>query len=395
MGRKRTITICLMILFPPVMFGGYCREIWSYTVLRGVACMQAICLWLCVHSMLVEIYDNETRYIPTMLKEFMFAFGAILTNLLFYLAQKWTYMHLVSGGVALLAIAVLPVIPESARWLISNGRTYEAMQVLTKIARWNGKTLSEEDRQEMLQIIEDSAATTDADRKGVDTLEEVQDGDVFPDASVHEVGIETLGFTDLFRRKYLKITLVLMVQWALANITTFTLSLNVGRLSGNIFVNSTLKCCVEIPGRILLMIALKFFGRKVNYFVVCSLTGAFCIATAFLPGEYEKTANALYMLADSGANQMFVMAYLVTSELYPTNLRTHGMGVSSTFARLVGISSAFIPALAHYWKPLPMLVLGVPCVGAACLIPLLPETRNMHLPQSDKRPRNILARKKV
>ena len=53
------------------------------------------------------------------------------------------------------------------------------------------------------------------------------------------------------------------------------------------------------------------------------------------------------------------------------------------FIRL-GMFSNFVPVLAKYWQPLPMLVLGVPAILAAVLSFHLQETSGKDLPQTMK-----------
>ena len=83
-----------------------------------------------------------------------------------------------------------------------------------------------------------------------------------------------------------------------------------------------------------------------------------------------------------GTNAAFTLVYLVTGELYPTNLRSQATGTCSTISRIFAISVPFIPKLACTWKPLPMLVLGIPAICISLLAYFLPETKNTKLPQT-------------
>ena len=74
------------------------------------------------------------------------------------------------------------------------------------------------------------------------------------------------------------------------------------------------------------------------------------------------------------------MVWLITAELYPTNLRSQAVGTCSTVARLFGLVAPFVARLAIYWKPLPMLILGVPSIFAAILAFFVPETKHIELP---------------
>lgn len=78
-----------------------------------------------------------------------------------------------------------------------------------------------------------------------------------------------------------------------------------------------------------------------------------------------------------------MLVWLVTTELYPTNLRSQALGTCSTVARLFGIVCPFVANLAVIWKPLPMVALGIPSLIAAFLITtFLPETAGKELPQN-------------
>ena len=76
------------------------------------------------------------------------------------------------------------------------------------------------------------------------------------------------------------------------------------------------------------------------------------------------------------------MVFLVTSELYPTNLRSQAVGTCSFISRIVCLLAPFIAPLARLWQPLPLLVLGVPAIISGCLNIKLPETKELNLPQT-------------
>ena len=78
------------------------------------------------------------------------------------------------------------------------------------------------------------------------------------------------------------------------------------------------------------------------------------------------------------------MVYLITIELYPTNMRTQALGTCSAFARIFCACAPFLTPLAGYWQPLPMLIVGVPLICSGLLAMKLPETYNQDLPQTIK-----------
>ena len=74
----------------------------------------------------------------------------------------------------------------------------------------------------------------------------------------------------------------------------------------------------------------------------------------------------------------------MTTELFPTNLRSQAIGFCSMVARIFGLVCPFVANLALFWKPLPMLVLGLPSLLAALFVYFLPETKGKELPQNMK-----------
>lgn len=72
----------------------------------------------------------------------------------------------------------------------------------------------------------------------------------------------------------------------------------------------------------------------------------------------------------------------MTSELYPTNLRSQAVGLASTVARVFCLCAPFVGSLASLWEPLPMMIIGLPTLICSALVLKLPETVNKELPQT-------------
>ena len=129
-------------------------------------------------------------------------------------------------------------------------------------------------------------------------------------------------------------------------------------------------------------LTLKLFSRRLNLFACQFLVGLFCVIVAFLPKTFNLPLISFYLLAMCCSNASFTLCYLITGELYPTNLRSQAIGSCSTISRVFGISAPFISKLACVWKPLPMLVLGIPSIFISFLAYWLPETKYTNLPQT-------------
>ena len=73
---------------------------------------------------------------------------------------------------------------------------------------------------------------------------------------------------------------------------------------------------------------------------------------------------------------------MITSDLYPTNLRSQAVGTASSIARFFCALAPFLGPLAEYWQPLPMVIIGVPILISGWLILRLPETKDKKLPMT-------------
>lgn len=107
-----------------------------------------------------------------------------------------------------------------------------------------------------------------------------------------------------------------------------------------------------------------------------------CLTLAFIPKSSSTAILLVYLTGKCVVGACFQLVWLITAEIYPTNLRTQALGACSTCARVFGLACPYVANLSALWQPLPMLLLGLPALAAGVLsLLVLPETSNRHLPQ--------------
>ena len=358
-GRKLVMLLGTLTIVPTVMFAGFANNFWTYAILKLICISALPCIWFNSHNLVIEIFSKDRRKNAVVLKEVLWPIGGLGLVIVFYLTRHWTYFHLWTGGLCAVALPAFLIIPESPRWLSANSKREVAERELLKIARWNRRKLSDNQKEKINCILRKLENDVDADQE------------------------KKLGLKDMMDSNNFRKTIIIMSNWIITCVTCFTLALNVTRLSGNVFLNSALLAFLgDLPGKMLVGITLKFFSRRLNLFACQLLVGLFCVIVAFLPKTFNLPLISFYLIAMCCSNASFTLCYLITGELYPTNLRSQAIGSCSTVSRIFGISAPFISRLACVWKPLPMLVLGIPSILIAFLAYFLPETKYTNLPQT-------------
>lgn len=91
---------------------------------------------------------------------------------------------------------------------------------------------------------------------------------------------------------------------------------------------------------------------------------------------------SLAMIGKFGIAASFAVFYVFVGELLPTVLRSQAMGIASFIAGIGLLTFPYIVHLAVYSRVLPLIVMGSLSVAGALTSVFLPETLNIHLPQT-------------
>ncbi|XP_054838654.1 solute carrier family 22 member 15-like isoform X3 [Eublepharis macularius] len=199
-----------------------------------------------------------------------FAVGIAVYALLGYCIREWRFLAFVSNSPGLFFLLLSFMLPESPRWLYSQGRSAEAEKVLLSIALGNGK-------ERIAVKLKQCAGAVKKDNSASSVLNLVQ----------HPV----------LRWR----TVILMYIWYVCSLVYYGLTLNAGELGGNLYLNVALYGLVEIPAFPLCMFFIEkpWSGRRKSTTAFLIFAGFACIFTIFLPentGEFffSPTLLALY-----------------------------------------------------------------------------------------------------
>uniref|UniRef100_A0A3B4G6H2 Solute carrier family 22 member 5-like n=1 Tax=Pundamilia nyererei TaxID=303518 RepID=A0A3B4G6H2_9CICH len=276
-----------------------------------------------------------------------FAGGYMLLPFFGFFIRDWRMLLL---GISLPGFFFVPLwwfIPESPRWLLSQGRIEEAEAIIRDAAKKN--------KVEPPSVIFSPLQVRP-----------------FFGCSAREAAVLL---------KYLGKTKCLICQNTLT-IAYFAVSLNTANLHGNVHFNCFLSALVEIPAYILSWTMFRWCSRRLTLSSSLSMGGLFLLLIQLIPTHLFSLAIALEMIGKFAVTTAYSLVYAFTAEIYPTVLRNTALGACSMASRIGSITAPFFIYLRSYSVSLPYILMGSLTALAGLLSLLLPESFGMPLPET-------------
>ncbi|XP_042883646.1 organic cation transporter protein-like [Penaeus japonicus] len=191
----------------------------------------------------------------------------------------------------------------------------------------------------------------------------------------------------LFRTPRLRvITIVMYIDYLVTGLVFFGLSLSGGNFSADPFLYMALTGLMEVPGNtIVIPIITRFARRTLNIFFFV-VSGVALLALPFIPADHRWAAVSLAMVGKMSITFTFNIIFLFASEVFPTEVRTRGMGTSLMMSRIGAMVAPFVTeSLGAVYPWSPSVVFGASSVVAGLATLALPETQGVALPDTISR----------
>uniref|UniRef100_A0A8C4DSU7 Major facilitator superfamily (MFS) profile domain-containing protein n=1 Tax=Dicentrarchus labrax TaxID=13489 RepID=A0A8C4DSU7_DICLA len=275
-----------------------------------------------------------------------FVVGYMMLPLFAYFLRDWKSLLL---ALSVPGLAYLPLwwfIPESPRWLLSQGRVEEAEAIVRKASKWN---------------------KVQAPRVIFKDYKSKEHHSIF----------------DLVRKSSIRSTTLILCLVSFTLTTGYySLSFNTSQLHADPYISCFISAAVEIPAYISSWLALRYLPRRLS--VICTLLlGAVSLfLIQLVPQHLSIISVALEMLGKYAITTGTSLMFAYTSELYPTVLRNTATGTCTTVSRVGSCITPFLLKLSVYFKYLPYITLGTLAVVAAFATLYLPESFGRPLPET-------------
>ena len=394
-GRKSTalvisIVFCFVLGFSEVMqLDAFKLSINAkfiiYCICQFILGGMAKGLYLVVYILLIEMTISKYNTIVSNINLYMYVGGELLILVIAYFFKNWHIMNVTITAYSSIFIFVIAfLLPESPRFLISKNKKDQAVKVLTKFAKYNGKsteTIQKYSKEQSASLINKD----NNDNNSIDS-ENVSLGESVNNEESGKLTKKEQTFIEIFKpRANLIKTCLFMYMWFALNLVYYGVSLGITGLDDQVnpYLMYLLSSLAELVGYILCHLNDKF-GRKRTLIFFLISSGVFCLIVAILPTSNNESSGSLSYLTifkiifasigKSMASAAFNSAYIYNSLLYSTAIRSTAVLFSSNIG---GIGSFISPQInilqSLVWRPLPYVIFGTSSFLAGIFVLLLPD----------------------
>ncbi|KAF9458766.1 MFS general substrate transporter [Collybia nuda] len=288
--------------------------------------------------------------------------------------QGWRYFLFTMGGLMLLLWGIrffLFKLYESPKYLMGRGRDEQAVEVVHKVAAYNGTTSNL--TLEHLKVAGSLGGGPALDTSAAGAVQR------------QLTKFNSNHFRSLFATKKLAYsTSLLVVLWAFiglafplynAFVTYYLATRGTDFGDGSLYItyrNQVILSVIGVPGALLAgyLVELPILGRRGTLAISTALTGVFIlVSTTARTSDSLLGWNCAYSFT---SNVMYGVLYAITPELFPTKDRGTGNAMVAAANRVFGIMAPIIALYADLTSSVPIFIAGAIFIAAGFIALLLP-----------------------
>ncbi|XP_068085199.1 organic cation transporter protein-like [Anabrus simplex] len=334
----------------------FVTNFWQFCICRFLVGLAFDNCFTMMYILVLEYVGPKWRtFVANMSIALYFTLASCILPWLAYFIADWRMLCVATSAPLLLAIITPCIVPESARWLVSQGKIEQAIVIMKKFERINGTKVDPN----IYQQFSDSCYKIQKEEE-------------------HD---KTYSVLDLFRTPRMRnITLLLIVIWMAISLCFDGHVRNVESLGLNVFITFTVASATELPADTFLTMVLDRWGRR---WLACGsmvISGVFSLLASAVPTGAASASLAI--LGRFSVNISYNIGLQYAAELLPTVVRAQGVALIHIMGYVATIISPFIVYLSIISPIVPLIVLGAIGIFGGALSLYLPETLDQELPQT-------------
>ncbi|XP_062565328.1 organic cation transporter protein [Armigeres subalbatus] len=347
-GRRHTLMCFALIQAVTGFLLGFVTSLELYMAIRVIIGFASMSVAVVSFVLVVELVSGKYRTIIGILNILPVAISYVIAAAIAFFTREWRLMQFVITAPGACLLLVWYWCPESPRWLLAKGRIEELKAIIDQAARVNGFKLPQ-GYEKTLQVSETETS-----------------GDV-------------VSVFDLFRMKFLRTTLLMLIVWFGIVLIYFGITLHLSNLGGDIYLNTVLAGSVESIAICLSIVVVLKLGLRVNLFIYMVVAGLSCILMNFIPDGNLWVIITLAMVVKCSVGACNAIIPTFTAYQYPTTMRNLGVGAGNFAAGVALIIVPYLWLLEHVDQYLPITVMGVcSIIGGLSLMALKDKLSKKH-----------------
>ncbi|XP_058458866.1 organic cation transporter protein [Malaya genurostris] len=355
-GRIPALAGCNVIGFAAGVATAFVGNFWQFAFCRFLVGFAFDNCFTMMYILVLEYVGPKWRtFVANMSIALFFTTASCMLPWIAYYLANWKLFAIVTSAPLALAIFTPLLVPESARWLVSQGKVDKAIGIMKKFEKINKKTIDPK----MYQEFSDSCVR----------LQE------------EEAANSNYSVLDLFKTPRLRnITILLIIIWMAISLVFDGHVRNVGSLGLDLFFTFTIAAATELPADTFLTLTLDRWGRRWLACGTMVASGVFSLLATTVPlGAFSAT---LAILGRFSVNISYNIGLQYAAELLPTVVRAQGVAFIHIMGYVASIVAPFVVYLSHIAPSMPLIVLGIFGIVGGILSLFLPETLGHDLPQT-------------
>ncbi|CAL4069477.1 unnamed protein product [Meganyctiphanes norvegica] len=292
--------------------------------------------------------------------------STIITGIVSYFVRDWRTLHLILSFPIYVAAILAIFLDKSPRWLVQKGKINEGVSVLQKASRINRKINPNDEEFSSYQYI--------IDLNKMDGTS--QDHEITQNKSFCNV-VQSI----FCKSAVCKIFIVMPLVWFFTAIVYWSLPLNANNFTTNPYLYIVMIGLADIPPNAIGPILIKKFGN-INTGTLMYIIASVCLlGVIIIPEQVWWLKWIIVPVSMSMISVNYMVCYIMSSELYPTVLRTIGFGTGSFIKHCGILLASYITDLASE-RGIKWLTNSISigcCLFALILARFLPETHRLPL----------------